>query len=124
MTVPLQPFPNNQSPATDASPTPLAQAWFYLLRTLWQRLGGSGATLMAQNVTVGSSPYQFESDISGTLVVHGGTVSELSIVRGSSNVVTGQTQGTIPMLRGDTVNISYSVKPTVTFLPSEFVQNN
>lgn len=123
MSVFLQPFPNNNAPATEGGPDNLGQIWFYLLRTIWQRLGGSGAALPAQNVTVNASPFQYESDISGTLVVQSGTVSEISIVRGASNVVTGVTQGPIPMLRGDTVNIIYSGQPIVTFLPSEFVQN-
>lgn len=123
MTVQLQPLPAYQPPSADEGPGKLEQAWYYLLRTLWQRLGGAGATLPAQAVAPIASPYQYDSDISGTLVVQGGTVSEISIVRGTSNVITGQTSGAIPMLRGDTVSISYSVAPTLTFLPSEFVQN-
>lgn len=124
MSVNLQPFPSSNAPVSEGGATPLAQIWYYLLRTIWQRLGGSGSTLPAQTVTVTASPFQYSSDISGTLVVQGGTVSEIDIVRGGSSVTTGQTAGAIPMLRGDLVNIVYSGKPNVTFLPSEFVQSS
>lgn len=122
MAVNLQPFPNTGAPAEEGGSVSLAQIWYYLLRTMWQRLGGSGATLPAVTAPPDGPPFLYESDISGTLVVSGGTVTEISIVRGTSNVITGVVAGPIPVLRGDTVAIVYSVEPTVTFLPSEFMQ--
>lgn len=123
MSVRKQPFPSADSPAGEGTSYPLGNAWYYLLRTLWSWAGGSGATLPAIAVTVSASPFLYDSDISGNLVIQGGTVSEISIVRGSSNVITGLTQGVIPMLRGDSVSITYSGLPTVTFLPTEFIQS-
>jgi hypothetical protein len=122
MSVSLQPFPQNSAPATEGGADPLAQIWYYLLRTFWQRQGGSGSVLPSVIVNPDMSPYLYSSDINGTLVVQGGTVSEISIVRGTSNIVTGLIQGPVPMLRGDTVAITYSIKPNITFLPAEFVQ--
>ncbi len=122
MAVQQQPFPNTGAPAEEGKDTALAQIWYYLLRTLWQRLGGSGATLPAVAVTPDGSPFLYSSDISGSLVITNGTVSEISIVRGSTNAVTGQTFGAIPMLRGDTVAVTYTIAPTIYFLPSEFTQ--
>ncbi len=123
MTVRKQPFPSADSPAGEGFSAPLGNAWYYLLRTLWGRAGGSGATLPAVDVTPTGSPYQYESDISGNLVVRGGTISEISIVRGTSNVITGVTAGVFPMMRGDTVSVTYTVAPTMTFLPTEFIQS-
>lgn len=122
MAVQLQPFPSTNSPAGEGSSEPMANIWFYLFRTMWNRLGGSGSTLVTSTITVGVSTFVYSTDISGTVVVRGGTVSEISIVRGTDNIVTGVTAGPIPLLRGDSIAVTYSVAPTMTFLPSEFVQ--
>lgn len=123
MAVQKQPFPVNSSPAADENGN-LAQIWYYLLQLLWRRSGGSGSQLTPVAVTPTGSPYLYDSDISGTLIVQGGTVSEISIVRSVQNIVTGQTQGAIPMMRGDTVAVTYTGAPTMTFLPSEITGTN
>jgi hypothetical protein len=116
-----QPFPSNSSPATAEAGT-LADIWYYLLRTLFLRGGGPGAQLAPVAVAVGNSPYLYETDINGTLVIEGGTVLEISIIRSNQNILTGMTQGAIPMVRGDTVAITYSGAPSATFLPAEALQ--
>lgn len=118
MTVQKQPFPATTSRAADNDGN-LANIWYYLLRTFFNRTGGSGAALAAVDITVSASPFTYSTDLSGSVVVQGGTVSAISVVRGNSTVNAGVTSGVIPVMRGDQVTVTYSVLPTMTFLPSE-----
>lgn len=68
-------------------------------------------------VTVGASPFDFTSSEPGSLVVRAGTVSAISLVRGGSALALGVTSGLIPVGIDDTIRITYTVAPTVTFIP-------
>jgi hypothetical protein len=114
-----QPFPTASAEAVDGETGGLGNAWYYLLQTLWRRLGGAGPSLSPVEVTPTGSVFLYDTDISGTLVIEGGTVSEISIIRSAQNIVTGMIAGAIPMMRGDAVSVTYAVAPTMTFLPSE-----
>jgi len=70
------------------------------------------------SVTVGVSPYTYLASQDGTLIVRGGTVSQISYVRNTGSFNIGVVAGPIPMLMADAVTITYTVLPTVTFLPS------
>ena len=80
MAVVKQPFPSANSAAADQGGN-LGQIWYYLLQLLWRRSGGSGVPLTPVIVTPTGSPFLYDTDISGTLVVEAGTVSEISIIR-------------------------------------------
>lgn len=83
----------------------------------FEALGG-GELEDANAITVGASPYTYLADSDGVLVVRGGTVSQIAYVRNSGSINLGVIAGPIPLLAADAVTITYTVLPTVTFLPS------
>ena len=72
----------------------------------------------AAPVTVGASPYTWSAPFTGCLSITGGTVSAISIIRQGTTVATGITAGLVPVSKLDQVKITYSVLPTVVFLPT------
>jgi hypothetical protein len=69
-------------------------------------------------LTVGASPYSFTAPMKGFIVVSGGTVSKITFSRLTGTAwTTGQTQGCIPVAQNDAVSVTYTVKPTVVFVP-------
>jgi hypothetical protein len=75
-------------------------------------------TGLPSSITVGPSPFNYSAPSGGTVLIQGGTVSLVQISRdGVSNYTTGQTQGAIPVSFQDTLIITYSVAPTMTFVP-------
>ncbi len=68
--------------------------------------------------TVGASPYVFTATVRGFMAVFGGTVSAISIGRGVSNVNAGLLSGIFPLSAGDTLTVTYTVVPTMYFLPT------
>jgi hypothetical protein len=71
-----------------------------------------------QTITVGASPFTYIAPFNGQVSVTGGTVSLIQIIRQGTTVATGLTTGLIPVSRGDQVKVTYTVVPTVVFLPS------
>ena len=105
------PLPNTTIPFVDMSGR-LSQPWLYW----FQSIGGPGAA--SSTVTVGASPFSFAASYQGNLLVEGGTVSAIDLVRGTTIISTGMTSGFIPVSRNDIVIITYTVLPNVTFIPS------
>lgn len=70
-----------------------------------------------QSVTVAASPFTYTAPRAGSVIVSGGTVSQIQFTRAAS-YVTGATAGVIPVGSGDQLTITYSVKPTITFVPN------
>lgn len=71
----------------------------------------------AQNVSPSGSPYSYTAAFDGTMVVTGGVVSALALIRQGTSIALGITTGLVPLSRTDQVQITYSATPTVTFLP-------
>lgn len=71
----------------------------------------------AQSVAVGGSPFTYTAAFDGTIVLTGGTVSAVSLIRQGISVATGIAAGLIPLSRLDQLQITYSVVPTMTFFP-------
>lgn len=71
----------------------------------------------AQSVTVGASPFSYTAAFDGIVAVTGGTVSAISLIRQGTSVATGITTGLFPLSRLDTLQVTYSGLPTMTFLP-------
>lgn len=88
-----------------------AQPWF----RFFQRLDGKGPAAAAQ--TVGTSPATLSFSKNGFITVQGGTVSLIEYRRGTSGTFTniGVIAGPVPVRNGDSVRITYTVVPTVTF---------
>lgn len=68
-------------------------------------------------IVVGASPYTYTSPQNGVVVVSGGTVSLVQLGRAGTFLATGLLTGVIPVSAGDQVKITYTLAPTVTFLP-------
>lgn len=76
------------------------------------------ASVTAVAITVGASPFAYTALAEGTVTVSGGTVSAISITRGATVVPTGVTAGVFPLSQGDIITVTYSVLPTMNFIPS------
>jgi hypothetical protein len=71
-------------------------------------------------VALGASPASYTVSTYGNLVVNGGTVSAITITRpGGSAVTLGVTAGMFAVQAGDVITITYTVAPTVTFIPND-----
>lgn len=74
--------------------------------------------------TVGASPWAYTVPTYGNLVIQAGTVSAVTITRaGQSAVNIGVAAGMFFVQAGDVVTITYSVAPTVTFIPHDRSNN-
>lgn len=68
-------------------------------------------------IVVGASPFTYKAPAAGTVAVTGGTVSNIAISRQGTSVATGVTVGLIQVSRFDSVVVTYSGTPTMTFIP-------
>lgn len=68
------------------------------------------------DIDVDISPFSYTAVEPGFVFVSGGTVSAIALDRGSDTLnFTGQIQ--VPVSIGDIVTVTYSVLPTITFIP-------
>ena len=101
-------IPNINSPLVDENGK-ITPPW----NTFFQQFNQSAPA--SQTVSVGNSPFSYTPNTPGNVYVSGGTVSNISLIRG--NVVINLTgQPIVPISIGDTVKITYSSVPTVKFL--------
>lgn len=77
----------------------------------------SSAMTAPESVTVGASPYTHTSKRHGYILVAGGTVSQIAYIRRGVATVTGAIAGMFPILLGDSIRVTYTVAPTITFIP-------
>ena len=68
-------------------------------------------------ITPGPSPFTYIAPQGGFVIINGGTVSKIQFGR-TSTYTTGQTSGTFPISLGDTIIVTYSGAPTMTFVPT------
>jgi hypothetical protein len=70
-------------------------------------------------VMLNGSPFTFTAPSGGTLIVNGGSTTQIQYSRdGAAYFVTGQTAGMFPVSLGDKIEITYSMAPpTVNFVP-------
>lgn len=69
-------------------------------------------------IVVGASPYTYTAPSNGCVVVSGGTVSLVQLGRAGAFLATGVTTGVFPVSAGDQIKVTYTVAPTMTFLPT------
>lgn len=71
-------------------------------------------------ITVGASPFSYQANVIGTVIVRGGTVSSIVLIRGDVTIAnpvidfTGALSVLVSI--GDIVKITYSSIPTIKFL--------
>jgi hypothetical protein len=71
-------------------------------------------------VSVGASPFAYTVPTYGNIIVSGGTVSSITITRpGGAQVSVGATAGMFAVQAGDVITTTYSVAPTITFIPAD-----
>jgi hypothetical protein len=74
---------------------------------------GAGAPIVP--VTVTASPFAYTATTAGTLCISGGTISATTLTRGSAIPIAA---GNIPVRNGDVITVTYSVAPTMNFIPA------
>lgn len=70
-------------------------------------------------IAVGASPFSYTANSNGTLIISGGTVSLISLTRGPTTILIATSTAIariVPISIGDTVNVTYTVLPTLQFL--------
>lgn len=107
--------PRAQFVDSDGFLTDYGRRWLNGLQTA---VGGALPTdKSAEGLTPSASPYSFTATSTGRVAISGGTVSLVRVGRLDSFFDVGQVAGLVPVRKGDVVEITYTVAPTVTFLP-------
>lgn len=90
-----------------------------MVTQVWLRFFGAlvAAPEPISPVAVGASPTSFTASQNGSVVVSGGTISAVSLTRAGTAIAFGTTRS-IPVANGDIVTVTYSVTPTINFLPA------
>jgi hypothetical protein len=108
-----RPVPNTNSPLVDKNGK-IINPW-----NIWFQQFSQQAPAVV-NIVVGVSPFSYRANNIGQIIVRGGTVSNISLIRGNpiilSNVINFTGALSVPVSIGDIVKITYSVLPTVQFL--------
>lgn len=109
-------FPSPSTPFVDLSTGQINQQWQYLLVQLYQRTGGAaGSTTAYTPLKPTGSPFSYTANSVGNFLITGGTVTSASMIRNGVTLAIPNS-GFIPLSAGDSVKITYSVPPTLTFV--------
>jgi hypothetical protein len=106
-------FPTYQQPLATKGET--TRGWY----TFFSGLFAGQPTAPVMPIMVTSAPFIYVAPTGGSLIVQGGTTSQIQFSRDGMNFyVLGVTSGVIPLSQADQVVITYSVAPpTVTWVP-------
>lgn len=107
--------------AANGQPVRITHNWYLLLYNLAaQVLGGQASPPVpaAFPVTPTGSPYTYGAQADGDLAVVGGLVSKIELTRVSITVQVGITAQLFSVRAGDSVVITYSEAPAITFFPN------
>lgn len=63
------------------------------------------------------SPFSYTANEGGSIFISGGNVSAVTLTRGRTTLNTGLTSGFFPIGWQDIIEITYTVAPTVYFIP-------
>ena len=109
----LNRLPNFNVPLTLKGIT--SKDWFFF----WAGLYNGLAPAIETAITPGASPYTYSAPVKGSVIVSGGTVSAIDFSRdGSTFYTTGQTAGMFTLNAQDRLKVTYTVVPTMTFVPT------
>lgn len=88
--------------------------------TVWQRFfaGLVGKPDSIAAVTVTASPFTYTASGPGFVSIIGGTFSAATLNRAGTAIAFGTTTRAIPVGQGDKVTVTYTVAPTISFVPS------
>jgi hypothetical protein len=112
MTQTFQSLPTYEQPLTQGKNT--SSVWYRFWQALYQ-----GRPPGAESViTPGTSPFTYQASQRGFIILQGGTVSLVQFSRGGvTNYTTGQTSGCFSLSAGDSLIVTYSATPNMTFVP-------
>lgn len=106
---------NNAVPSSQSAMVTTAglvtPAWLRFFTLLLAQPGDIDAVVLT------GSPFSFTASEKGTAFVSGGTVSSIQVTRSRATFTTGQTSGNVPLAQGDMLIVTYSIAPTLTFVP-------
>jgi len=89
--------------------------WYFF----WAGLYSGLPPALPMLVTLTASPFTYSPSAKGTIFVSGGTVSLIQFSRdGVTSYPTGTTAGPFVVNANDRLIITYTVAPTVTFVPT------
>jgi hypothetical protein len=108
--LPTQVLPETDPIGTDPSGNRIRieHNWYLLLTNLCLQALGNPGVDSAISITVGASPYAYQAPANGMVVVSGGTVSKLTISRGTLTVTPGPLQGQFQLSKNDTITVTYA----------------
>lgn len=104
-------LPSMVSKMVDAGGRLMPGAWNSYLQQFTQ------APAPVNTITVGASPFAFTSRLPGSLAIVGGTLTAITLTRGTTVINLVTTNRFILMGINDIVTVSYSVLPVIQFLP-------
>ena len=106
----MMPIPNLYAPFVDKLGKLLAPWNFYL-----QQFTQAPPQFLA--IAPDGSPFEYQAVEPGHVAVNGGTVSQIQVTRGG-NFTVQVSANIVPVAIGDVVRVTYSVAPTLIFMPS------
>lgn len=90
------------------------RAWYMFFSDVWK--GKPQGAIMP--ITVGASPFTYQVETKGFMIVQGGTVTVIQFTRdGITNINTGVTSGCIPLSQGDSIIVTYTGAVRMTWVP-------
>lgn len=105
-------LPNQLSPLVDRLGR-IVRPWVQYLQQFTQ------APPNFMTITVSASPFEYLAAEPGNVALTGGTITGLVLTRGSNSINLGAgTDKLIPVSIQDILTVSYSVLPTINFIPS------
>lgn len=105
------PLPNVQAPPLDGAGKFLAP---------WVRFFGALVSdpSPVEPIALAASPFSAKAPADGHYLVTGGSGVGIVIGRGTTALGTALSSGFVPMSKGDAILISFTIAPTVTFIPA------
>lgn len=93
----------------------IARGWY----SYWAGLFEGQPTGPVAPLVVGPSPFTYLASEAGSVIVQGGTTTQIQFSRGDGNFyMTGTTAGMFALAKGDSLVVTYSVGPPIaTFVP-------
>jgi hypothetical protein len=89
--------------------------WFFF----WAGLFSGLPPALPLPVKLTASPFTYSPTVKGSVIVNGGTVSQVQFSRdGTHFFTTGQTAGMFTLNAADRLVVTYTVLPTMTFIPT------
>lgn len=106
-------LPSNTLPISQPNNVGPNETWFQF----FVRIAQLSAEQPIATPTVGASPFVYTASTIGHVFVTGGTVSSVVLIRSGISVTCAENIF-IPVTANDAVTVTYSVAPTMNFIPS------